>query len=96
MTKPPSGSRRPGAGRIGTGTGTDGTEPAGPGGGGRAALSGAGKQLGDTKGCAEVSTFNDVIGPDADGVPTSSDHPAASTSPTRAYALSPNVKDSAP
>ncbi|SCE10016.1 LytR cell envelope-related transcriptional attenuator [Streptomyces sp. DvalAA-14] len=62
----------------------------------QAALNGTNQQLGTDKKCAEVSTYKDVIGLDASGKPTSSDHPASGTSPTRAYALSPNVKDSAP
>ncbi|TFV34006.1 LytR family transcriptional regulator [Streptomyces sp. T1317-0309] len=44
----------------------------------------------------QVSTFKTAIGLDASGKPTSSDHPTSSTTPTRAYALSPEVKDSAP
>ncbi|WP_329460224.1 LCP family protein [Streptomyces sp. NBC_01497] len=62
----------------------------------RAALSGTNSQLGTDKECTKVSTFNDVIGLDANGRPTTSDHPVSSTSPSRAYALSPDVKDSAP
>ena len=63
----------------------------------QAALNGANAKYGnDNDKCAQVSTFNDVIGLDAYGRPTTSDHPASSTSPTRAYALAPHVKDSAP
>jgi LCP family protein required for cell wall assembly len=57
------------------------------------ALDGANSKL--TK-CAHVSTFDDVIGLNAAGQPTSSDHTYGSTSPTHAYAISPKVKDSAP
>jgi hypothetical protein len=59
-------------------------------------LKGSNHQTGTTKGCAQVSTYHDVIGLDADGMPTTSDHPYSSTSPTEAYALAKNVKDSAP
>jgi LCP family protein required for cell wall assembly len=62
----------------------------------RAALDGSNSQLGSHKECTKVSTYNDVIGLDGEGRPTTSDHPASSTSPSRAYALSPDVKDSAP
>ncbi|SEG62334.1 transcriptional attenuator, LytR family [Actinacidiphila yanglinensis] len=57
------------------------------------ALDGANSKLSK---CAHVSTFDDVIGLNAQGRPTSSDHTYGSVSPTRAYALSSNVKDSAP
>jgi hypothetical protein len=60
----------------------------------QAALDGSNNQIGTAKGCAQVSTYKDVIGLDANGKPTSSDHPVSSTSPTRAYQLAPNVKDS--
>ncbi|MDQ0909437.1 LCP family protein required for cell wall assembly [Streptomyces canus] len=60
------------------------------------ALNGSHQQTGDTKKCATVSPYNDVIGLDANGMPTSEDHPPSSTSPTEAYALAKNVKDSAP
>lgn len=59
----------------------------------KAALEGANSKLSK---CAQVSTFDDVIGLNAAGQPTSSDHTYGSTSPTHAYALSPNIKDSAP
>jgi len=63
----------------------------------QAALDGANAKYGNENNkCAEVSTFNDVIGLDAAGRPTSSDHPASSTSPTRAYAIATYRKDSAP
>ncbi|MGW2933340.1 LCP family protein [Streptomyces sp. NPDC001156] len=63
----------------------------------QAALDGANMKLGnDNDTCAQVSTFKTAIGLDASGKPTSSDHPTSSTSPTRAYALSPEVNDSAP
>jgi hypothetical protein len=60
------------------------------------ALNGSHQQTGDTRKCATVSPYNDVIGLDANGMPTSEDHPPSSTSPTEAYALAKNVKDSAP
>jgi LCP family protein required for cell wall assembly len=60
------------------------------------ALAGSNQQTGNTQKCAEVSTSHQVIGLDANGMPTSSDHTYGGTSPTRAYALSKNVKDSAP
>jgi hypothetical protein len=60
------------------------------------ALNGSHQQTGDTKKCATVSPYNDVIGLDANGMPTSEDRPPSSTSPTEAYALAKNVKDSAP
>ncbi|MFF3990266.1 LCP family protein [Streptomyces sp. NPDC001797] len=60
------------------------------------ALKGSNQRTGDSKECAQVSTYGDVIGLDADGMPTSSDHAHSSTSPTEAYALAKNVKDSAP
>ncbi|MEU6239941.1 LCP family protein [Streptomyces sp. NPDC047024] len=62
----------------------------------QAALKDADKQTGDTQKCAQVSPFGNVIGLDAEGKPTSSDHPRSSTSPTKAYDLVPNLKDSAP
>ncbi|NUS13936.1 MAG: LCP family protein [Streptomyces sp.] len=63
----------------------------------KSALDGANSQLGSEKGtCAKVSRFNDVIGVDANGRVTTAPNPPHSTSPTRAYAISPNVKDSAP
>jgi hypothetical protein len=63
----------------------------------QATLDGANVKLGnDNATCAQVSTFKTAIGLDASGKPTSSDHPTSSTTPTRAYALSPEVKDSAP
>jgi hypothetical protein len=63
----------------------------------KSALDGANSQLGSDKGkCAKVSRFDDVIGVDADGHVTTAPNPPHSTSPTRAYAISPNVKDSAP
>ncbi|SHK64222.1 LCP family protein [Actinacidiphila paucisporea] len=63
----------------------------------KSALTGTNSQLGSAKGaCAQVSKFNDVIGVDASGHVTTSDHPRHSTSPSHAYAISPRVKDSAP
>ncbi|MGY5007350.1 LCP family protein [Streptomyces sp. 900105755] len=60
------------------------------------ALKGSNQRTGNSKECAQVSTYGDVIGLDAAGMPTSSDHAHSSTSPTEAYALAKNVKDSAP
>ncbi|WP_327289128.1 LCP family protein [Streptomyces sp. NBC_01198] len=63
----------------------------------KSALNGANSQLGSDKGeCAPVSKFDDVIGVDASGHVTTKSNPPHSTSPTHAYAISPNVKDSAP
>ncbi|MFI1095952.1 LCP family protein [Streptomyces sp. NPDC020917] len=63
----------------------------------KSALDGANSQLGSDKGtCAKVSRFDDVIGVDASGHVTTAANPPHSTSPTRAYAISPKVKDSAP
>ncbi|WP_245791785.1 LCP family protein [Actinacidiphila rubida] len=61
------------------------------------ALDGTNSQLGSDKGtCAKVSKFDDVIGVDANGRVTTAENPPHSTSPTHAYAISSNVKDSAP
>ncbi|MEW2626216.1 LCP family protein [Streptomyces sp. NPDC048106] len=63
----------------------------------KSALSGANSQLGSDKDtCAKVSRFDDVIGVDANGRVTTAENPPHSTSPTHAYTISPNVKDSAP
>ncbi|MEU1369086.1 LCP family protein [Streptomyces sp. NPDC005803] len=61
------------------------------------ALSGASSQLGNVKGtCVKVSRFDSAIGVDANGHVTTAENPPHSTSPTHAYAISPNVEDSAP
>ncbi|WP_206318330.1 LCP family protein [Actinacidiphila epipremni] len=63
----------------------------------KTALDGSNYQNGSDKGsCAKVSKYDDVIGVDANGHVTTKDNPPHSTSPTHAYAISPNVKDSAP
>ncbi|WP_330458681.1 LCP family protein [Streptomyces sp. NBC_00820] len=60
------------------------------------ALQGSNQQTGTSKECTQVSTYDNVIGLDANGKPTSADNPPSSTSPTKAYALAGKVKDSAP
>ncbi|WUH91374.1 LCP family protein [Streptomyces sp. NBC_00433] len=63
----------------------------------KSALKGTNSQLGSAKGaCAQVSKFDDVIGVDSAGHVTTAANPRHSTSPSHAYAISPNVKDSAP
>jgi LCP family protein required for cell wall assembly len=60
------------------------------------ALDDANKQFGSSSTCVQVSTFDDVIGVTDAGTVTSEDNPPHSTSPSHAYAISPEVKDSAP
>ncbi|MFE2709477.1 LCP family protein [Streptomyces mirabilis] len=57
------------------------------------ALSGANSKLSK---CAKVGTDSQLIGLNAAGQPTSSDHTYGATSPSNAYAISKGVKDSAP
>ncbi|WP_306986907.1 hypothetical protein [Streptomyces canus] len=62
----------------------------------KAALNNTHQQNGHHKQCATVSTSTDVIGLDYAYHTTTSSHPVHTTSPSHAYDISPNVKDSAP